>query len=515
MIEWSEGYVNDVGYTYGYYPELNPLYMKLAFLEAGLVVPKVGVACELGFGQGVSVNLHAAASVVSWYGTDFLPAQASFAQELVSVSGVDTKLYDEAFDAFCGRVDLPEFDYIGLHGIWSWISDKNREVIVDFVRRKLRVGGVVYTGYNTQPGWAAMIPFRDLLNQHATVMSADGSGTMAKIDNAMVFADQLVAANPRYVVDNPLVKAHLERVKTQNRNYVAHEYFNRDWAPMGFAKMTEWFAPAKVQWACSANYLDAVNSLCLTADQEALLNSIPDLVLRQTVRDFCVNQQFRKDFWVKGARSLNAFEQAEQLRAQRVILVVPSADVSLKVVGHTGSAQMQKTIYGPIIDALADHKVRSLGQLEQTLKGSDSGNTITFAQLLQAVMVLSSNGTLLAAQDETVVQKTKKQTALLNRHLMMKARVSGDIVYWASPVTGGGVKVARFPQLFLLAREQGTKDPKDWAQFASEILASQGQRILKDGKALETKAEHLVYLTEMAEEFAAKQLPILRALKVA
>jgi hypothetical protein len=38
--------------------------------------------------------------------------------------------------------------------------------------------------------------------------------------------------------------------------------------------------------------------------------------------------------------------------------------------------------------------------------------------------------------------------------------------------------------------------------------------MLKDGKALETEAEHLTHLTEMAEEFAAKQLPILRALKV-
>ena len=63
--------------------------------------------------------------------------------------------------------------------------------------------------------------------------------------------------------------------------------------------------------------------------------------------------------------------------------------------------------------------------------------------------------------------------------------------------------------------ENGRKNPKDWAQFVWAILASQGQRMLKDGKALETEAEHLAHLAEMAEEFAAKQLPILRALRVA
>lgn len=42
--------------------------------------PEVGSACELGFGQGMSANLHAAASVVQWSGTDFNPAQAAFAR---------------------------------------------------------------------------------------------------------------------------------------------------------------------------------------------------------------------------------------------------------------------------------------------------------------------------------------------------------------------------------------------------------------------------------------------------
>jgi hypothetical protein len=35
---------------------------------------------------------------------------------------------------------------------------------------------------------------------------------------------------------------------------------------------------------------------------------IPDTMFRQTVRDFMVNQQFRKDYWVKGARHLSLLE---------------------------------------------------------------------------------------------------------------------------------------------------------------------------------------------------------------
>ena len=87
MSDWTAGYVADIGYTFGYYTELNPLRLRLAFLNAGLEVPDSGAACELGFGQGMSANLHAAASITQWHGTDFNPSQAGFAQELASVSG--------------------------------------------------------------------------------------------------------------------------------------------------------------------------------------------------------------------------------------------------------------------------------------------------------------------------------------------------------------------------------------------------------------------------------------------
>ena len=93
MSDWTAGYVADIGYTYGYYTELNPLRVRLAFLNAGLQPPSMGAACELGFGQGLSANLHAAASVVQWHGTDFNPAQAGFAQELAQVAESGAQLY--------------------------------------------------------------------------------------------------------------------------------------------------------------------------------------------------------------------------------------------------------------------------------------------------------------------------------------------------------------------------------------------------------------------------------------
>ncbi len=511
MTDWTAGYVADIGYTFGYYLELNPLRVKLAFLNAGLVCPEFGTACELGFGQGLSTNIHAAASVTRWHGTDFNPSQAGFAQEVAAVSGSGARLYDDAFAEFATRSDLPDFDYIGVHGIWSWISDENRAVIAEFVKRKLKVGGVLYISYNTQPGWAATVPMRDLLTEHSEVMGVPGQGIVSRIDGALEFAEKLFASNPTYAKANPAVAERLKSIKDQNRNYLAHEYFNRDWLPMPFSRMAQWLAPAKTGYACSAHYLDHIDAVNLSVEQQALLKEIPDVLFRETVRDFMVNQQFRRDYWVKGARKLNPLEQAEALRAQKFMLAQPRADVSLKIAGALGESTMQEAVYAPILDALADYKPKTLGQIEQAVK--DKG--VVFAQVTQAAMILAGGGQLAAVQDDAVISKAKKYTDKLNAHLMNKASGSNDINYLASPVTGGGFTVNRFQQLFLVAIAQGKKQPADWVQFVWLNLSAQGQKIVKEGKTLETPEENLAELTTQAALFADKQLPILKALQIA
>lgn len=510
MSDWTAGYVADIGYTYGYYTELNPLRARLAFLHAGLVPPSLGTHCELGFGQGVSVNIHAAASNSQWHATDFNPSQAGFAQELALFSGAQAQLHDEAFAEFCARDDLPEFDSIGLHGIWSWISDENRAVIVDFLRRKLKVGGVLYISYNTQPGWAAMVPMRGLLTEHAGVMGSEGSGIIARIDKALDFAERLLATEPAFARANPAVADRIKQMKGQNRNYLAHEYFNRDWLPMPFSRMAEWLAPAKLDFACSANYLDHIDAINLSSEQQDLLKDIPDTMFRQTVRDFCVNQQFRKDYWVKGARQMNAIERLEAIRAERVVLVQPRADVSLKMNGGRGEVTLQEAVYGPILDYLSNHQPKTIGEIEQAVSGK-----AVLAQVLQAALVLCGSGALQPVQTEKAIESSKQACKRLNTHLINKARGSSDLSYLASPVIGGGIAVGRFQQLFLWAKQQGDKQPEQWATRTWQLLSAQNQRLVKEGKTLENPEDNLAELTQQAKDFAEKQLPILRALQIA
>ena len=127
---------------------------------------------------------------------------------------------------------------------------------------------------------------------------------------------------------------------------------------------------------------------------------------------------------------------------------------------------------------------------------------------------MCGTGAIAPAQDSADIAKAKKSTEKLNQAIMVKSRSTNELSYLASPVISGGVTVGRFVQLFCLAITEGKKKPEEWAQFVWNILAAQGQGLLKDGKALTTPEENLAELNEQANVFAQKQLPILKALQV-
>jgi hypothetical protein len=330
-------------------------------------------------------------------------------------------------------------------------------------------------------------------------------GSVHQVEGALGFVDRLFETTPLWVKANPSISDRFAKIKPQNKNYLAHEYFNRDWHPMYFADMARYLEPAKLSFACSANFNDYLDAINLTAEHQALLNEITDPHYRQTIRDFMVNQQFRKDYWVKGPRKLNAVEKTEALRLQGVVLDKPRADVTLKAAGALGEVTMAEAVYNPILDFLADHTPKTIGQIETGLKD------INLAQIQQAILLLVGLGHVSSAQDTKTIEACKARVKTLNQLFLSKARGSNDIGYLADPVTGGSLPVNRFQQLFLLAHQQGQKTVEQMAQSAWNVLNLQGQRLLKEGKTLETAEENLVELSAQAKEFQSKVLPILKA----
>jgi hypothetical protein len=513
-MDWTSGYVTEIDYTHGYYRELAPGLIDYALLIAGYEAPKrSGMRyLELGYGQGLSANIHAAAAPGEYWGTDFNPAHASNSQTLAQTSGADAHFFDDSFADLSHRADLPTFDYIVLHGIWSWVSDENRRVITGIMRDRLKVGGAVYFSYNSLPGWAAAMPLRHMMSIHMEAAGTAAQGLVSRIDGSIAFGKSLIDVGARYFASNPSAKTRLEMIAGQNRNYLAHEYSSRDWSPMYFAEVHEWLSEAKLSYATFASPLEQMDAYNLTEPQQRLINEIGYDVLRETVRDYVLNQQFRRDLYTRGARRLTALERFERWSDVRLMLTVPAADIPFEVDAGLGKVGLRQEVYRPIIEALAkdDGSPKRLGDL------ADLPELATFAPgaLIEVTAVLVGSGRAHPVQSETDIAVAKPRCDRLNAYLVSRARLSNDVSCLASPVIGGGIPIARFEQMFLDARLRGKKKPADWAADAWGVLAKQNQSLLKDGAPLRSAEENLGELKRLAEYLSDHHLPLYRQLGI-
>ena len=508
--DWSGGYAVETGYTYHTYSELNPVRAALPLLLKGVRAPRIETACELGFGQGCSAAVHAATQAdVDWWGCDFAPAQAVFARDLVAASGARATFTDDSFEEFAARPDLPDFDFISLHGIWSWVNDETRAGIVAFLRKKLKPGGVAYISYNTQPGWAVAAPLRHLMKRHIDTLGAPGLGDAANLEGALSTMQRFFALDPVYSRLNPAVTERLQGLLRQDRTYLVHEYLNDHWTPMWFAEVERLLDAAKLSFGASAWMADHLEGLNLSGDMSAFLRELPDPSLRETFRDVAVQAQFRRDYWLRGARPLSAAEQGRALRDVRVVLAKPVAQRPGKANGVFAETGLNGALYDAIYDVMGDYQPRTVGELEAALPAG-----VAFSDLTTGLVALTSQGALAPAQAADAAARATGSARALNRALAQRAADSDDLGFLAAPVTGGAISVSRFQQLFWLALQEGGGGPADWARFAAGVLARQAQTLVADGAALAPDAA-LAMLEAQAGAFAETELPHWRGLGIA
>ncbi|MCA3347519.1 MAG: methyltransferase regulatory domain-containing protein, partial [Roseomonas sp.] len=255
---------------------------------------------------------------------------------------------------------------------------------------------------------------------------------------------------------------------------------NRYWDPMYFAEMAKQLEAAKVQYVCSSDYLNLLDYVRLTEEHRAFLAEIPDPVFRESVQSFMTNEQFRQDYWLRGAGRMTAPEQAKALRAERLILVFDPSDVfSLVIKTRFSEVTLSEEITRPLIGLMADHKPRSLGEIADALHPKG----IALPELVRTLVTLIGSQILAPAQSAEESAAAAKACADLNSYLLNRSLGDGETDYLASPITGGGVRVPRAQQIFLHARELGLNTPAEWARYSFEFMESWVNRLSRMASA--------------------------------
>jgi methyltransferase-like protein len=262
---------------------------------------------------------------------------------------------------------------------------------------------------------------------------------------------------------------------------------------------------AKLKYVGSAHINDHIDAVNLSQAAQEKLAKISDPIYREVVRDFFLNSQFRRDIFSRGSLSLTNQEQLKQLQETRFALLVNPANIKFEQQFPVGEVKLQEAIYQPICEVLAESP-QTLQQLQNHPKTSN----INLNGLYQALMILTGIGYIHPAVDEQTCQQRKPSTDAFNNAVKAKAIYDEELSFLASPLIGTGVVVNRLEQLFLLAKSSN----QDAVQFVWQILASQGKKVVKDGKPLETEEENIAHLKTVYEQFTEERLLTLQKLGV-
>ncbi len=501
---------SELEYTSGYYHELGPAHLAFCALVAGVdrPAPARPVYLELGMGQGVSLAAHAAANDGEFWGVDLNPAHVANARALAEAISTPLTLVEASFADFPARTDLPLFDVITLHGVWSWVSDASRRSIVEILRNRLAPDGVVYVSYNCQPGWASRGPVRHLMRLgHGASAPGDPE---ARVASALAFAEEVAAAEGRFFADNRPAASHLASLRKTTPQYLGHEYLNADWHIPYFSDVAEAMAAADLTFEGSARLLDRVNAIQLRPAGVALMDRETDPVRRESIRDFLVNQQFRPDIFARPSPGLSDAERAARFEAQAFVLICGLDEIDFVLKGAQGELALPEATYRPIALALAaDGFVAKSGAQVMAAPGVSS---LRRGDVIAALINLVGMGVVRPAQGFST--GVRRRCDAYNRLVLDRALTGPHLMHLASPVTGGGVLTPRSAQLFLHAWMGGDRSTEAIARSVWAVFRTTQERAVSKGEPLMSEDDNLRALGQMAQRFLDQIVPLFRALAI-
>jgi SAM-dependent methyltransferase len=298
---WSQGYVTEVLYTEHFFRELSPSWLNYVAVQGGChprpLTPGF-TYLELGCGLGHSVGLLAGAHPQGrFYGVDFNPAHIDSARRFVSTAGIgNVEFIERSFNELTAQ-DVPECDFIVLHGVYAWVSAEVRAGIQRVILERLKPGGIVYNSYNCLPGWAADSPLQKLVFETARYLPGDAT---QRTQAALKSVEELVGAKFTYFAGNPAAGKLAAKMAERNANYLAHEFLNEHWTPFYSSDVADEMARAKLTFVGSATLSENHLELLGTDQLQAQVKKQPTTRLKQLFQDMALNQRFRRDVFVRG-----------------------------------------------------------------------------------------------------------------------------------------------------------------------------------------------------------------------
>ncbi len=368
MAREDDGYAADIPYLRDFKPMLAPAWLDHVALVAGIEPPprQNGFAwCDLGCGQGVTAAILAATHPAGeFHGIDAMPLHIDHARRLAAGAAIpNLQLHAVDFAAASG-LQLPQFDYIVAHGVYTWIGLEAQYAMLRFIDRRLKPGGLVYLSYNAMPGWARDLPFQGLLRELGRTFPGDN---FKRFTAAAELARTLAGAGVASLAASFIVKELQERPEDYPPAYLVHEFMPPAWQPLYVTEVRREMATIGLVPVGSATLSENFDWMVLDEAARQTLGRITNSDARELVRDYYLDQRFRCDVFARGNRRLGLGERAGRLHSSTFALARPVPAIRYTTTTPAGSLAYDSSAARGIIAGLAAGQPAGTGDLRTLL----------------------------------------------------------------------------------------------------------------------------------------------------
>lgn len=302
-----------VPYPSASFPQSHPNRMaamaRLFGLEA--VAPSAARVLELGCADGSNL-LPMAESLpgASFLGIDASKVQVADGLKALAVSGlrnVELRCQDILdFGPAEGK-----FDYIVVHGIFSWVPDHVRDKILSICAANLAETGVAYISFNALPGWNMRRALREMMRFHTQGMKEPLTQVQQARALVKFLADAVPTEKNAYGL---LLKSELDTMAGHADGYLLHDILEEQNTPYYFHDFVEMAGRVGLQYLSEPSLSQMLAANFPQEVRTTLARIGAGVVAQEQYMDFLRNRMFRQTLLCHAGRPIRRNVAPDSMR---------------------------------------------------------------------------------------------------------------------------------------------------------------------------------------------------------
>ena len=260
---------------------------------------------ELGSSFGGNIITQALYNPEAEYvGIDLTAEQVRKGNEIIEKIGLtNIKLIEK--NILDVNEDFGKFDYIIVHGVFSWVPENVKDKIIKICNENLNEEGIAYISYNTYPGWKEPDKIREMMiyaNKYFPEISLGDKNQRGKAFISIV-AEQMKLYEDIVEKKGDFIKQIEELLEMQDY-YVAHEYLESFNHPLYLNEFVDLIKKENLQYVSDV----ALRLSIISTYNQDTVNKLQQLsqgdhVIKEQCLDFILDTKFRRSLICKNSQS--------------------------------------------------------------------------------------------------------------------------------------------------------------------------------------------------------------------